>query len=89
MQADVDAHLVIERVPGVGTPGVRTGRALEPAQVIAVDEAVVAALVRAEIGIVVLGAERSGAPLCQRPTIFAPSSASSSRLAALARRYCR
>ena len=58
VQADVDAHLVIERVPGVRTPGMRAGRAFESAQIIAVAEAVVAAWVRAETGIVVLGAER-------------------------------
>ena len=55
VEADVDAHLVIERVPGVRTPGMRAGRAFEAAQIIAVAKAVVAAWVRAEIAIVLLG----------------------------------
>ena len=41
------------------------------------------------LGAKMVGRWQSGAPLCQRPTIFAPSSASSSRLAAFACRYCR
>src|SRR5436305_675991 len=52
VQADIDAHLMIERVPGVRTPGMRADGTSESAQIIAVAEAVVTAWVRAEIGIV-------------------------------------
>ena len=64
----------------------RAGRALETAQIVAVAKTVVTAGIPAETRIVLSGQSASGAPLGQRPTIFAPSSASSSRLAALARR---
>ena len=58
VEADIDAHLVIERVPGVRTPGMRASGAFESAQIVGVTEAVVAAGVCAEAGIVLLGAKR-------------------------------
>jgi hypothetical protein len=58
VEADVDAHLVIKRVPGVRTPGMSAGGTFEAAQIIAVAKAIVAAWVYPQIGIVLLGAER-------------------------------
>src|SRR5215217_7300701 len=60
VEADVDASLLIERVPRVGAPRVRTGRALEAAQIVVVVEAVVACRIRPELGIVVVRGERQG-----------------------------
>jgi hypothetical protein len=85
VEADVDAHLVIKRVPGVRTSGMGAGGTFETAQIIAVAKAIVAAWSTPRSGSSCSGQSASGAPLGQRPTIFAPSSASSSRLAALAR----
>ena len=58
VQADVDAAFVVERVARVGAARVRAGRALEAAQIVAVEEVVVALRVGAELGIVALGGER-------------------------------
>ena len=90
VQAHVDAALVVERVPRVGPAGVRAGRALEAAQVVGVAEVVVAGRVGAELGVVPV---RGRPPAGRRSASARPSwrraSASSSRLAAFARRYCR
>ena len=83
VQPDVDAAVVVQRVARVGPPRVGADRALEAARVVAEDEVVVAPRVaRRARGRRASGASASGAPLCQRPTIFAPRSASSSRFAA-------
>ena len=81
VQAHVDAALVVQRVARVRPAGVGTDRALEPARIVAEEEVVVALRIAPQLRVVARRAtSASGAPLCQRPTIFAPSSASSSRL---------
>src|SRR5829696_5336801 len=57
VQADVDTPLGVERVPRVGPSGMRPGRTLEAAKVVAVEEVIMAASVRAELGIVPLRGE--------------------------------
>src|SRR5215216_1868762 len=54
VEANVDASLLIERVPWVRAPRVRASRALEPAQIVVVVEVVVARGVRPQLGIVVV-----------------------------------
>ena len=56
VQADVDAAVVVEGVPGVGSAGVGARRALQAARVVAVPEVVVALRVGAELR----GRRRSG-----------------------------
>ena len=90
MQSHVDAALAVECVSRVRPAGVRTGRALEPARIVAIEEGVVPRVVRAELGIVFVGGDaRAVRRFASGPTIFAPSSASSSRDAAFSRRYRR
>ena len=68
----------------------RAARGLESRRVIFfIEEIVVASRVGAQFGIVVERAERQGAPLRQRPIIFAASSSSSSGLVEFAFRYWR
>jgi hypothetical protein len=45
VQADVNAHLMLERVPGFRAPGVRAGGTFESAQIVSVTEVVVPAKV--------------------------------------------
>jgi hypothetical protein len=89
VQADVDAAVVVEGVTGVGPARMRADRALEAAWIVRVPEVVVTPSVGTQLRVVVVGGERERGPLCQRPTIFAPRTASSLRLAALSRRYWR
>ena len=69
---------MVERVSRVGPSGVRARRAPEPSRVVAVEEGVVAGGIGGQLGSSRSGHSSSGAPLCQRPTIFAPSNAYSS-----------
>ena len=71
MQPDVDAAFAVERVARVRPPRVRAGRALEPAQIVAVEEVVVPLRIGAELGIVLLGAR---APAARRSASGRPSS---------------
>ncbi len=77
-------------IAGVDAPDVRTGGAPEAAIVVLpVQEVVVAVRIGAQRRVVVLRGQLSGAPLGQRPTIFAARSASSWALEVFARRYWR
>src|SRR5215203_5805374 len=60
VEAHVDATFVIERIPRVGTPCVRAGRALEPTKIVGVRETVVAPRVGAEVRVVAGRGEREG-----------------------------
>src|SRR5829696_9130010 len=57
VEADVDTTLCVKGVPRVGTSGMRTGRTLEAAEVVGIEEVVVAAPVCPKLGIVLLRGE--------------------------------
>src|SRR5215208_7677799 len=60
VEAYVDAPVGIQRIARVGAACVRAGRALEPTQIVAVQETVVAPRVGAEVGAVAVRREREG-----------------------------
>ena len=78
MQVDVRREVVLEAVARVHAANVRAQRALQTARiVIVVEKIVVAESVGSKRGIVAPGANARGAPLRQRPSIFAASTSSS------------
>ncbi|MEV7935732.1 hypothetical protein AB0O82_06265 [Kitasatospora sp. NPDC088264] len=85
-QHPVDAgldHGVRQAVPRIGPPDVRAARDDQAPRVVVVAEVVVARRIGAKVRIVVLRRQ------CQRPTILAASSSSSSGERAWSRRYLR
>src|SRR5918995_3165192 len=57
VQADVDTTLCVKGVPRVGASGMRTGRTLQAAEIVGIEEVVVPAPVCPELGIVLLRGE--------------------------------
>jgi hypothetical protein len=62
VQSDVDASFSVERVARIRTPRMSARRALEAAQVVAVEKVVVALRVGTDLGVVVLGSEHQRRP---------------------------
>ena len=86
MQVDVRREVVREAVARVHAANVRAQRALQTARIVIVVEKIVVESVGGKRGIVTLRCQRQGAPLRQRPSIFAASSSSSSGVVLFARR---